>query len=228
MFKNIEAVLIDLDGTLVDSVPDLAAAVDAMLAQLGYPPRGEDNVRRWVGNGTENLIRRAIHGGLEGSEEGRVPDDLVARAWPIYKAAYLDNICVHSRLYPGVRESLEALQGLDLRLACVTNKLSEFARPLLADIGIGDYFQAVVGGEDIAHHKPAPDALLVAARRLGVPIHRCLMVGDSFNDVGAARNAGCPVVCVPYGYNYGQDIREANPDAVIDSLAQLRDLLQAT
>ena len=110
-------------------------------------------------------------------------------------------------------------------MACVTNKLVEFALPLLNQLGISHFFATVVGGECIPRPKPAPDALLLCAERLKVPVDRGLMVGDSLNDVGAARNAGCSVVCVPYGYNHGRDIREARPDVVIDSIAELPPLL---
>ena len=195
MFEKIEAIFFDLDGTLVDSVPDLTVAVDAMLRQLGLPPRGEDKVRQWVGNGAEKLIRRA----LADDEAGEAPDELADQARPLFFAAYREHICVYSRLYPGVVDGLGALYAEGLRLACVTNKRAELALPLLETIGIGHFFDTVIGGECTPRHKPAPDALLLAAERLQVDIDRGLMVGDSVNDVGAARNAGCPVVCVPYG-----------------------------
>ncbi|HCK80738.1 MAG TPA: phosphoglycolate phosphatase [Candidatus Competibacter sp.] len=221
MFANIIALLFDLDGTLVDSVPDLAAAVNIMRDQLGLPAREESQVRDWVGNGVDNLIHRA----LTDEMAGRADPALFARAKPLYKAAYAEHLSTRSALYPGVREGLAQLHATGFPMACVTNKPVEFARPLLGHLGIGHLFSAVVGGECVAHPKPAPDALLLCASRLGAPINRSLMVGDSLNDVGAARHAGCPVVCVPYGYNHGRDIREARPDAVIDSIADLPRLL---
>lgn len=221
MFKNITALLFDLDGTLVDSAPDLTAAVNIMLQQLGLPAREEAQVRIWVGNGVDNLICRAITNDMA----GRADPDLFARAKPLYKAAYASHISVYSTVYPGVREGLSQLQAAGLPMACVTNKLTEFSIPLLARLGIGHFFATVVGGDCTPNPKPAPDALLLCAERLGVPIAQSLMVGDSRNDVSAARNAGCPVVCVPYGYNHGRDIREARPDAVIASIADLPRLL---
>jgi phosphoglycolate phosphatase len=185
------------------------------------PAREEAQVRDWVGNGMHNLIHRA----LTGTMDGRADPDLFARAKALYRIAYADNISAHSRLYPGVRDGLAALHAAGWPMACVTNKPVEFARPLLDRLGISVFFTTVVGGECIPNPKPAPDALLLSAERLGVPIERGLMVGDSLNDVGAARNAGCPVVCVPYGYNHGRDIREAEPDAVIASLAELPNIL---
>ncbi|MEE4380321.1 MAG: phosphoglycolate phosphatase [Candidatus Competibacteraceae bacterium] len=221
MFKNIEAIFFDLDGTLVDSVPDLAVAVDSMMGQLGLPPRGEHKVRQWVGNGAENLIRRA----LADDFAGNVAADQVAAARPLFEAAYQDNLCLHSRLYPGVLDGLNALQDNGLSLACITNKPARFAEPLVDKLGIGHFFKAVLGGECAPNRKPAPDALFMTAQRLNVAIERVLMVGDSKNDVGAARNAGCPVVAVPYGYNHGEDIRSAQPDVVIESLTELAKLI---
>ncbi|MFZ1325100.1 MAG: phosphoglycolate phosphatase [Candidatus Contendobacter sp.] len=222
MFENIAAIFFDLDGTLVDSVPDLTAAVNVMLRQLDLPARDQARVRTWVGNGMNNLIHRALTNDMA----GRAEPELFACAKALYRAAYADNLSVYSSLYPGVRAGLAELQAVGWPMACVTNKPAEFAHPLLDRLGISSFFATVVGGECIPHPKPAPDALLLCAERLDVPIDRGLMVGDSLNDVGAARNAGCPVVCVPYGYNHGRDIREAAPDAVIDSIAALPLLLR--
>ena len=222
MFEGVEAIFFDLGGTLVDSVPDLAMAVDTMLAQLGLPSRGEERVRRWVGNGVDNLIRRALANDMA----GQISERLFNQARPLFKAAYRSHICVYSRLYPGVLEGLDTLHKRGFKLACVTNKSGEFTVPLLEQIGIKGFFEVAIGGEAVSHKKPAPDALLLCAERLGVDMARGLMVGDSVNDVSAARHAGCPVVCVPYGYNHGRDIREAHPDLVIDSIAELSTLLR--
>ena len=221
MLENVTAIFFDLDGTLVDSVPDLTAAVNVMLRQLGLPVCAETQIRNWVGNGTDNLIRRALANNIA----GQVEPELFIRAKPLYKAAYAENVSVHSGLYAGVRVGLAALHVAGWSMACVTNKPVEFALLLLDQMGIGQFFTTVVGGECTAHLKPAPDALLLSAERLGIPIRHGLMVGDSLNDVGAARNAGCPVVCVPYGYNHGQDIRDAQPDKVIASIVDLPALL---
>ncbi len=222
MFDHIAAIFLDLDGTLVDSVPDLTVAVDAMLRQLDLPPRGEQRVREWVGNGADLLIRRALVDDMA----GQAPEALVARGRPLFQDAYRRHLCVGSRLYPGAMEGLRALRELGYRLACITNKPTEFALPLVERIGIGAFFDVVLGGECAPRKKPAPDALLLTARRMGVDIRRVLMVGDSSNDVGAARNAGCKaVVAVPYGYNHGEDIRAAGPDRVVASIAELSLLL---
>ncbi|HNE01155.1 MAG TPA: phosphoglycolate phosphatase [Plasticicumulans sp.] len=222
MFSHVDAILFDLDGTLIDSVPDIAVAIDQLMDTLDLPRRGEAKVRQWVGNGSTNLIRRA----LSDSMDGEADPELMDRAKPLYRRFYGAQVCVHSRLYPGVVEGLDKLaKRKRFKLACVTNKPADLAAPLLERIGIAHHFHALVGGECTPTVKPAPECLLLAASRIGVHISRCLMVGDSRNDIGAARNAGCPVVAVPYGYNHGRDIREFAPDIVIDSLSELSGLI---
>lgn len=213
--------LIDLDGTLVDSVPDLAAAVNRMLADLGRPAAHEDEVRNWVGNGAVRLVKRALVGALEG-EPGAVDFE---RAMPLFLAYYAEENCRHSRPYPTVRATLERLAATGLQLACVTNKPADFTRPMLEQLGLADYFGLVVAGDTASAVKPDPAPLLHATDFFKVPAGDALMVGDSVNDIQAARAAGMPVICVSYGYNHGQDIRLAAPDAVIDALAELEQLI---
>ena len=221
MINKPEMVLIDLDGTLVDSVPDLAYCADAMLAQLSMPACGEAKVRHWVGNGVERLVKRALIGQLDGEPDQALFD----RALPIYMALYKENVSKRSRLYPGVKEGLKFLRGAGYKLGCITNKAAAFTEPLLKDLGVYDYFQIVVSGDTLPAKKPDPLPLLHAAKYFKVEPSRALMVGDSISDVKAARAAGFQIVCVSYGYNHGQDIRDARPDAVIDSMAQLAGLL---
>jgi phosphoglycolate phosphatase len=214
-------ILIDLDGTLVDSVPDLAYCVDAMMAELGLPGRGEAAVRNWVGNGVERLVQRALVNDLDGD-----PDPgLYARALPVFMRLYQDNTSQRSRLYPGVREGLDQLRAGGYRLGCVTNKAERFTLPLLRDKGILDAFELVVSGDTLAQKKPDPAPLLHAARLFGVAPSDSLMVGDSRSDVKAARAAGFRIVCMTYGYNHGADIRDEMPDLVLDRLDQLPVLL---
>jgi phosphoglycolate phosphatase len=216
-------ILIDLDGTLVDSVPDLAYSVDAMMDELGLARRGEPAVRNWVGNGVERLVQRALVNDLDGE-----PDPaLFARALPVFMRIYRENTSQRSRLYPGVREGLDRLKADGFRLGCVTNKAEQFTLPLLRDKGILDSFGLVVAGDTLERKKPDPAPLLYAASRLGVAAGESLMVGDSRSDVTAARAAGFRIVCMSYGYNHGADIRDENPDAVLDRLDQLPELLQA-
>ncbi|MBK1643456.1 phosphoglycolate phosphatase [Thiocapsa imhoffii] len=216
-------ILIDVDGTLVDSVPDLTYCVDVMMERLGRPPRGEAAVRNWVGNGVERLVRRALLGRLDGE-----PDEAeVAVALPIFLELYAQNVSQRSLLYPGVREGLAFMTGAGYPLGCVTNKAARFTEPLLRDLGIRDQFSLVVSGDTLPLKKPDPMPLLHAAAFFGVDPAHALMIGDSVSDVKAARSAGFGIICMSYGYNHGQDIRAAEPDAVIDSMSELKGLLAA-
>ena len=217
-----EMILIDVVGTLVDSVPDLAYCVDEMMLQLGRAPHGELRVRDWVGNGVERLVRRALVGALEGE-----PDEAdFQRAYPIFLELYAANTSKRSVLYPGVLEGIEMLRGAGYKLGCVTNKAAQFTEPLLQDLGIYDNFSIVISGDTLPKKKPDPAPLLHAAAFFGCQPERALMVGDSVSDVKAARAAGFQIVCMSYGYNHGVDIRSAKPDAVIDSLVEIYPLLE--
>jgi phosphoglycolate phosphatase len=217
-----EMILIDVDGTLVDSVPDLAYCVDEMMRQLGRAPHGEQRVRDWVGNGVERLVRRALVGALDGE-----PDEAdFQRAYPIFLKLYADNTSKRSVLYPGILEGIEMLKGAGYKLGCVTNKAAQFTEPLLKDLGIYDVFSIVISGDTLPKKKPDPAPLLHAAAFFGCQPEHALMVGDSVSDVKAARAAGFQIVCMSYGYNHGVDIRTAKPDAVIDSLVEILPLLE--
>lgn len=216
-------ILIDLDGTLIDSVPDLAFCVDAMMTELGLPVRGEAAVRNWVGNGVERLVQRALCNDLD----GQPGTTLFERALPVFMRLYQENTSQRSCLYAGVREGLDLLHAQEYRLGCVTNKAERFTLPLLRDKGILDHFELVVSGDTLEKKKPDPMPLLYAAERFGVAPADSLMVGDSRSDVKAARAAGFRIVCMTYGYNHGADIREENPDVVLDRLDQLPGLLGA-
>jgi len=215
-------ILIDVDGTLVDSVPDLAFCVDTMMEQLNRPPYGEAVVRNWVGNGVERLVRRALIGQLDGE-----PDEAdFERAFPIFVELYRENTSGRSHLYPGIREGLDYLREAGYSLGSVTNKAAQFTEPLLRDLGVRDYFDIVISGDTLPRKKPNPLPLLHAAEHFGVSPKDSLMVGDSVSDVKAARAAGFTIVCMSYGYNHGIDIRTAEPDAVIDSLTEISGLLE--
>jgi phosphoglycolate phosphatase len=222
MINKPEMILIDVDGTLVDSVPDLAYCVDQMMVQLGRPAHGEAEVRDWVGNGVERLVRRALIGQLEGEPE----EADFQRAYPIFLALYAENISKRSLLYPGIREGLNYLKGEGYRLGCVTNKAAQFTLPLLRDLGVHDDFEIIIAGDTLPKKKPDPMPLLYAAEQLSTDPSASLMVGDSQSDVKAARAAGFQIVCMSYGYNHGEDIRRYNPDAVLDSLNEIHTLLE--
>ncbi|MCG8091126.1 MAG: phosphoglycolate phosphatase [Candidatus Thiodiazotropha taylori] len=222
MIKKPEMILIDVDGTLVDSVPDLAYCVDEMMKQLGRPVYGEAKVRDWVGNGVERLVRRALIGQLNGE-----PDEAdFEKAYPIFLELYAENTSLRSALYPGIREGLDYLKGQGYRLGCVTNKAAQFTLPLLKDLGVHDDFEIIIAGDTLPKKKPDPMPLLHAAENLGVDPSAALMVGDSQSDVKAARAASFQIVCMSYGYNHGEDIRNYNPDAVIDSLTEIQGILE--
>lgn len=221
MLKKPQMVLIDVDGTLVDSVPDLSFCIDEMMKQIGREPWGEIKARDWVGNGVERLVRRALIGQLDGE-----PDEAeFERAFPIFMELYKHNTSKRSTLYPGVLEGLAYLKQAGYTLGCVTNKAAAFTVPLLTDLGIYDEFGIVVSGDTLAKKKPDPMPLLHAADHFGISAADSLMIGDSSNDVKAARAAGFQIICLTYGYNHGEDIRDSEPDAVIDSMAELKQLL---
>lgn len=223
MIKKPKLILIDVDGTLVDSVPDLWFCVDEMMKQLGMPERGEAAVRQWVGNGVETLTKRALTNDLNGEPD----EELFAKAMPIFDALYAENTSERSELYAGVKEALEIFsKDDDYRLACVTNKAERFTVPILKDLGIYDYFEMVVCGDMLEKKKPDPMPLLYVAEKLGVDPADSLMLGDSMSDVKAARAAGFSIVCMSYGYNHGEDIRDYNPDAVIDTMTEFPNLIQ--
>lgn len=221
MLKRPQMILIDVDGTQVDSVPDLAYCTDEMMRRLGMPARGEDSVRLWVGNGVERLVRRALINQLDGEPE----EALFQQAYPIFMELYAANTSQRSRLYPGVQEGLAWMKAQGFRLGCVTNKAAQFTVPLLQDLGIHDFFEIVISGDSLPKKKPDPLPLLHAAQYFGVRPQDALMIGDSISDVKAARAAGFQIVCMSYGYNHGVDVRTAHPDAVIDSMVELKQLL---
>jgi len=212
-----ELVVLDLDGTLVDSAPDLAFSIDTMLIQLGLPPQGEDRVRTWIGSGAERLVKRALTGDLYAEPE----EALFQTAVALFSDIYGQNTFRRSRLYPGVSEGLDYLLATNRKLGCVTNKRERFTQPLLKSLGIFENFAVVVAGDSLVAKKPDPLPLLHVGSTTGVAAERSLMVGDSVNDVTAARAAGFSVVCVRYGYNNGENIADTLPDAIVDSLTEL-------
>ena len=214
-------IMIDVDGTLVDSVPDLAYCIDEMMQKLGLQKCGESKVRHWVGNGVPKLVERALTGELEGQLIREVFDI----AYPIFLDLYKDNNSQKSYLYDGVREGLDYLISQDYQLGCVTNKSEQFTHPLLKALGIFNDFKIIISGDTLAKRKPDPMPLLYCAEHFNLKPKECLMLGDSVSDVKAARAAGFDIICMSYGYNHGNDIADENPDLLIDSMNQLSDHL---
>lgn len=214
--------MFDLDGTLVDSVPDLAFCIDETMKQYGLPARGEAATRTWVGNGAVRLVQRALSNDMA----GKVTDEATADAMPVFMELYADNVSKRSRLYPGVLEGLDYLTSIpEITIGCVTNKPEAFTAPLLASLGILHRFAIVLSGDSLPEKKPHPLPLLHATEAFGVKPEEALMIGDSKTDVSAARAANFKIICVSYGYNHGVDIRECHPDAVIDSIVELEAVL---
>lgn len=219
--KKPEMVLLDLDGTLVDTAPDLACSIDTALAEVGIPARGETRIRHWQGNGLERTVKRALQNAMHGEPE----EELFQRVYPIFIGIYTRNASRRSRIYDGVKEGLDYLKHNDYKMGCVTNKSETFTHILLKDLGIFDDFGIVISGDSLTRKKPDPQPLLHATDHFSVNPEHSLMIGDSLNDVEAARAAGFQILCVSYGYNHGEDIRKANPDAVVNSLAELPAIL---
>ena len=210
----LHAVIVDLDGTMIDTVGDFEVALNRMLTDLALPAIDRSFIARTVGKGSEHLIRSTL-------AQVQAAATLFDDAWARYQHHYLAVNGQFSTVYPGVLDGLRRLQDAGLALACLTNQPGNFARPLLAAQGLDGFFSQVFGGDAFARKKPDPLPLLQTCVALGsLPAHT-LMVGDSSNDAQAARAAGCPVVLVSYGYNHGQPVQSAAPDAVIDSLDEL-------
>jgi phosphoglycolate phosphatase len=218
--RPIEAAIVDLDGTMVDTVGDFEVALGRALADLGFPPVTRAFIRRTVGKGSEHLIRSTL-------AEAGAPVSLYEAAWARYQHHYLAINGEHSELFPGVLEGLAALRAAGLRLACITNKPTAFARPLMERKGLAGFFDHAFGGDAFPLKKPDPMPLVEACKALAKAPAQTLMVGDSSNDATAARAAGCPVVLVRYGYNHGEPVEAAGADALVDRLDELPALLAA-
>lgn len=222
--SRFDAAIVDLDGTMVDTLGDFAEALNRMLRDLELPPVSAAAIERMVGKGSEHLIHSALvhvmtpDGAAGADAKARA---LFDRAWERYQHHYLGINGQHSAVYPGVIEGLKALRARGLRLACLTNKPASFAKPLLAVKGLDGFFELVFGGDAFERKKPDPLPLLKTCEALGCAPARTLMVGDSSNDARAARAAGCPVVLVTYGYNHGEPVRSVDADGFVDSLADL-------
>lgn len=209
---DVDAAIIDLDGTLVDTLDDFHAAVGAMLAELELPPIGRDAVARGVGWGSEHLVRSSL-----AAAGGDAPARYDA-AWAAYQRHYGEVNGRHARLYPGAQAALERMAALGLRLACVTNKPQVFSAALLRTLAIDSFFAVLIGGDSVPRKKPDPLPLLTACERLGSAPARTLMIGDSPVDAEAARRAGCPLVLVRYGFNHGHDLLALGARRLVDRL----------
>lgn len=215
-----EGLLFDLDGTLIDSVPDLAAAIDIMLLTQQLPAAGVEKVKRWVGNGAQALVKRA----LADNDDGDLVDfagDEFQQAYQVFEFAYAKRLTEATGLYPGVVETLAALS--DFKLALITNKPRQFTLPLLEALNIKHYFQCIICGDDFSEKKPHPMPVIQALQALNVDADKAIMIGDSISDIKAAQAAGVATVAMTYGYNHGQPVEKSEPRAglYLDGFAQL-------
>lgn len=206
------SITFDLDGTLLDTVADLAEACRLMLAELGQPPRSEAEIRRFVGRGMAVLVERCL------TREAAPDPALLGQGIAAFQRHYATVNGLQSQFFPGVREGLAAWHATGLPLAVVTNKPAAFTEVLLERTGIAHYFQAVVSGDTTPQRKPHPAPLLHACAALGCAPATNLHIGDSKHDIETARNAGCAVYCVPYGYNEGEPVRAEDCDALVADL----------
>ncbi|WP_374260768.1 phosphoglycolate phosphatase [Zoogloea sp.] len=210
--RPIRAVLFDLDGTLLDSIPDLAEACQRMMAELGRTPHSVETIRGFVGKGMLNLVRRCL------AESGSAEADEVAAAVDVFRRHYAEVNGARTTIYAGVVPALDALREAGVAMACVTNKPTAFTAPLLERMGIAGYFDATVSGDTLAEKKPHPAPLVHACALLGAEVAEALMIGDSANDAEAARAAGMPVLLVTYGYSEGKPVDSIDCDGLLSSL----------
>ena len=233
MLRSLQAAIVDLDGTMVDTLGDFEIALNRSLTDLDLPPVTRALVERTVGKGSEHLIRSVLAHqlalpevkGLANVCDARSAENLYEPAWQRYQHHYLAINGEFAAVYPGVAEGLQQLRDAGLQLACLTNKPLSFAKPLLQAKGLDSFFAHVFGGDSCERKKPDPLPLLKTCEALGVKPSQALMVGDSSNDAQAARAAGCPVVLVRYGYNHGEPVDGVDADAHVDTLTHIAQAL---
>lgn len=220
MAFNVKAVMFDLDGTLVNTAPELAFAINQMLAELSLPALPQQQIEAYIGEGAQALIKRCVTAGIS----TEIDEALFQHAQDLFFAHYANNV-KQSKPYAGVLDALTVLKNKGLRLACVTNKPEKFTLPLLRESGLADFFEIVVSGDTLPKKKPDPIQLWHICAKFKVMETEAMLVGDSVTDVMAAHAAGCYIVTVPYGYNQGRPIDDSQVDATIEDLTELPGLL---
>lgn len=218
----IKVVVIDLDGTLLDTATDLAHAANKMLLELGKTELPLATIQSFIGKGIQKLVKRSLTNNLDAEPDA----ELFAKALPIYERNYREHLYTYTRPYPGVVEGLNALKQNGFQLACITNKAEAFTLPLLQATNLLAYFEIVLSGDSLPKKKPDPLPLLHACKHFRIAPHELLLIGDSLNDAIAARAAGCNIFCVPYGYNEGRDVRELDCDAIVPTLFEASKLIK--
>lgn len=218
---NVKAIVIDLDGTLLHTAPELAESANRMLSDMGRAPVSQELLMSYIGNGIHWLVKRALTGDMHAEPDAALFD----QALPIFEKHYTELAC-DSKPFDNVVQGLDAMKAAGFRLGCITNKVMRYTDPILKASGLAPYFEIVLAGDTLPEKKPHPLPLLHAAKFFGVPIAQLLLVGDSLSDAQAARAAGCPIICVPYGYNHGEPVETLNVDAVIPDLSAVLQLIQ--
>jgi phosphoglycolate phosphatase len=218
---HVSAIVIDLDGTLLHTAPELAESANRMLRDMGRPAVSQDLLMSYIGNGISWLVKRALTGDMHAEPDAALYD----RALPIFEKHYTE-LLLQSKPFDGVIVGLDAMKAAGFRLGCITNKVARYTEPLLKGIGLAHYFEIVLSGDTLPEKKPHPMPLLHSAKFFNVPIQQLLLIGDSLNDAVAARAAGCPIFCVPYGYNHGEPVDGLDLDAVIGDLSAALKLIK--
>jgi phosphoglycolate phosphatase len=219
--SGIKAVIIDLDGTMMDTAPDIHAALNAMRREVGLGPISLEIATSLIGKGTENLVLEVLALDYSSHEV----EQHFESALGAYLGHYMALNGVRSRLYPGVLDGLQKMKTAGLRLACVTNKPIALATPLLKSAGLADFFEVTYGGDSLPCKKPDPYPMLQVCRDFNLEPHQVVAIGDSSNDARAGRAAGCAVLTVPYGYNHGQSVQEIDSDGIVATLFDAAQLL---
>ena len=218
---GVSAIVLDLDGTLLHSAPQLTEAANRMLREMDYTQVSQEVLSSYIGNGIGRLVKRALTGEMHATPDAA----LFEHAMPIFEKHY-SQLLLGSKPYDGAIEGMEAMRAEGFRLGCITNKSSRFTGPLLAGTGLAKYFDIIVSGDTLPEKKPHPLPVQYVAKFFGVPVETMLLIGDSLNDTLAARAAGCPVFCVPYGYNRGEPVEALDQDAVINNLSAALPLIK--
>jgi len=222
-FNDKKVIIFDLDGTLINSAPDLALAVNHMLTSIGHKTFDETTIDGWVGNGAIVLVKRALSGSRTVAEN--IDNDLFEKALNVFLRFYAKNLCIKTAPYPNVLQTLNYLKSNGYRLAIVTNKPFDFVEPILKTLELIEYFEYFIGGDSLNEKKPSPLPLLHVCEKLEVTVDEALMVGDSKNDILASNACNMQNIGLTYGYNYGESIGVYNPSVICNDFGEIRELL---